>query len=74
MLILERAEKSLALFFREENLKNVTYVYFVPFTVRLTNQELKRRALQICDAVKYLHEKHISHGDLSVRVVSCIDM
>ncbi|KNB46430.1 serine/threonine protein kinase [Blastocystis sp. subtype 4] len=57
VLILERAEKSLALFFREENLKNVT----------LTNQELKRRALQICDAVKYLHDKHISHGDLSIK-------
>ena len=27
---------------------------------------LKERALQICGAVKYLHDNHISHGDLSV--------
>ena len=31
VLILEKAEKSLALFFREENLKNVTYVLFCTF-------------------------------------------
>ena len=70
VLIMEKAEKSLALLFREENLRNVVYEFVYYFIVRLTSQELKNRALQICNAVKYLHSKRISHGDLSVMVVS----
>lgn len=67
VIVLEKGEKPLLTYLRERYIQEGRYsIFFFRLIGRPTIAFVKDYALQICYAVKYLHDRGISHGDLCV--------